>query len=181
MAGPVEAVIAEITRPAVAGVPQPGGGVLYRGGLGHQAARETIRVIRSVERPPRAIVALEYDDVNGQHWLHFFGAEEAGGEWRLRGGGGGSGRGPQRSEPWVNFASWGWPRFLALGGRVQGAGVHLVRCTDAHGRVTEDLVEEDVSLLLNNDPVEMPCRIELLDMEGASLGLQEWPPPRVRS
>lgn len=182
MPGPVEAVLAEMTKPAVAGVAQaagPGGwqGTLYRGGLGHQAVVESIRVIRVRERRPRAIVATEYDDTSGQHWRYFYGAElTADGDWRVRGGAGGSGREPVGRSPWINFGGWGGPRFLALAGTVHGDDIYRVVVADTAGHDAQDVVDEGVALLLVNTPVEMPCHVELRDREDKLLAAQEWPP-----
>lgn len=181
MSGPVDAVLAEITKPAVAGAPQtaaPGRwqGTLYRGGFGHQAVIESIRLIRVLEGPQRAIVATEYDDTSGQHWQYFYGAERTEERnWRLRGGAGGSGREPVGRSPWVNFGGWGWPRLLALAGSVHGPNVHRVVVLDADGHQAEDTVANGLALLLIDGPVAMPCRIELCNGEDRLLAVQDWP------
>ena len=186
MAGPVEAVIDAITKPAVAGTVQRSGAgqaqaVLYRGGFGHQALADTFRVLRLRTDGGRAVVATEYDDVEGHHWLYFYGVELVGKDgWRVRGGGGGSGQSPVRPEPWINLAGWGWPSALALAGTLHGEGVARVRVIDRAGRVTEDLVEEGIVLLLATQRTEPPYRIELLDATNTVVGVQGWPSDSTR-
>jgi hypothetical protein len=189
---PREAIVVDITRAAVAPSPTlsptPGGrsqdgskrwaGTSYRGGHPYQARPETIRFLKERVEGDRALLAVEFEGVDNTKWRYVFGASRrAGADWSADGGaGGGGGTEPQVHEPWANFGGWGWPRFLCLGGRVHGEGVVRVRLTDADGRVVEDDVANGVALLLSNQPVQMPCRMELLDLEGQVLRTQAWPP-----
>lgn len=175
---PRDAIIADLTRPP--GTASPGarpGATAYRGGHAFQARRETIRFLKERVEGGRAMLAVEFEDTEGRPWQWVVGVgQQADGTWKADGGAGGSGREPERRSPWANFGGWGWPRFLCLGGRVHGEGVARVRLVDARGHLVEDQVEKRFALLLSNDAVEMPCRIELLDSAGTVLATQPWPP-----
>jgi hypothetical protein len=189
---PRDAIVADITRPAVAPsptvLPAPAtahkdrskrwAGTSYRGGHPYQARPGTIRFLKERVEGDRAILAVEFEGVDNTQWHYVFGASrKAAAGWTADGGaGGGGGTEPQVRGPWANFGGWGWPRFLCLGGRVHGEGVARVRLTDADGRVIEDDVANGVALLLSKQPVQMPCRMELLDPEGEVLRTQAWPP-----
>ncbi len=179
MNSPQEAIVADITRPPVPG--QPGrspGAIMYRGGHPFQARPETIRFLRETVQGERALLAVEFEDTEGQPWRYVFGAVQQGdGTWRAAGGaGGGGGPGPRREGPSANFGGWGWPRFLCLGGRVHGDRVRTVRLTDAEGLSVEDTVENGYSVLMVLEPVKLPCQIALLDFSGVVLATQPWPP-----
>jgi hypothetical protein len=176
---PREAIVRDITRPP--GAASPGsspGATIHRGGHPYQARPDTIRILKERVEGNRAMVAVEFEDTEARPWRYVFGAvQQPDGIWKAAGGaGGGGGREPQSRGPWANFGGWGWPRFLCLGGRVYGEGVAQVRLIDAVGRTIEDRVDDGIALLLSNDPVEMPCRIELRDPGGAVLAIQAWPP-----
>jgi hypothetical protein len=189
---PREAIVADITRPAIAPAPtipppqatgskdgsRTWAGTIYKGGHPYQARPETIRFLKERVEGDRAILAVEFEGVDNTPWRYVFGASRtAGAGWTADGGaGGGGGSGPEVVEPWANFGGWGWPRFLSLGGRVHGERVSRVRLTDSNRRVVEDDVSNGMALLLSNQPVQMPCRIELLDLEGEVLRTQAWPP-----
>ena len=188
---PREAIVRDITRPAVAPSPtaptpatdQKSGskswaGAVYSGGHPYQARPETIRFLKERIEGDRAMLAVEFEGIDNTHWRYVFGAvRQSDGGWNADGGaGGGGGAEPQATQPWANFGGWGWPRFLCLGGSVHGEGVARVRLIDAGGRVVEDDVDNGVALLVSNDPVQMPCGLELLDREGEVLRTQAWPP-----
>ena len=192
MKTPREAIVLDITRQAVGPSPstplahatdQKDGsktwaGTIYRGGHPYQARPETIRFLKERVEADRAMLAVEFEGIDNTRWRYVFGAaRQADGSWTADGGAGSGGEGePEVREPWANFGGWGWPRFLCLGGRVHGEGVKSVRLIDAGGRIVEDDVANGIALLLSNQPVEMPCRLELLDREGAVLRVQAWPP-----
>lgn len=179
-----EAIAADITRPP--GSASPGsspGATVYRGGHPFQARPDSIRFLKERVEGDRAMVAVEFEDTEARPWHFVFGAvRQTDGTWKAAGGaGGGRGHEPRTRGPWANFGGWGWPRFLCLGGRVYGEGVAQVRLVDARGRTVDDSVDEGSALLLSNDPVQTPCRIELRDAVGAVLAVQSWPPkPRPR-
>lgn len=124
------------------------------------------------------MLAVEFEDTEARPWHCVFGAvQQPDGTWKAGGGSGGIvSPEPQPRGPWANFGGWGWPRFLCLGGRVHGEGIAQVRLIDAVGRTIEDSVDDGIALLLSNEPVEMPCRIELRDNGGAVVAIQVWPP-----
>lgn len=123
------------------------------------------------------MAAVEFEDTEGRAWFFVYGADlQPEGHWKVNSGAGGSKAGePRGAEPWANFGGWGWPRFIALGGRVHGAGVAHVRLVDANGRSVEDDVSEGIALLLLNERVTMPCLIELRDAAGDVVATQTWP------
>ena len=176
-----EAIVNDITRPL--GTASPGsspGATTYRGGHPFQARVDTIRFMKERVEGNRAMAAVEFEDTEAEPWYCVIGAlQQPDGSWKVDGGT--SGRGgpePEPRGPWANFGGWGWPQFLCLGGRVHGEGVSKVRLIDAAGRTVEDTVDDGIALLLGKAPVEMPCRIELLDARGALLATQSWPPER---
>ncbi len=179
MNSPREAIVADITRPAVPG--QPGsspGATIYKGGHPFEARPETIRLLKETVQGERALLAVEFKDTEGQPWRYVFGAvQQRDGTWRAAGAAGGGG-GPEqrRAEPWANFGGWGWPQLLCLGGRVHGDQVRTVRVTDAEGLTAEDTVENGYSLLMVLEPVRLPCQVALLDSGGTMLASQVWPP-----
>jgi hypothetical protein len=124
------------------------------------------------------MLAVDFKDTEGRPWRYVYGAvSQPDGTWKSAGcAGGGGGPEPQRAGAWANLGGWGWPAYLCLGGRVYGEDVQAVRLTDARGLVVEDTVGNGVALLLSNDPVEMPCRLELHDVRRRVLGTQSWPP-----
>lgn len=131
-------------------------------------------------RGRRALVAVEFEDTAGNQWRCVCGAiSRNGGCWEAQGGAGGSGREPDRAEPWANFGGWGFPRFLCLGGTVHGP-VSRVRLVDAGGVVVdEDSVDERVALLMTDEPGRQPSAIELYGTGGRLLRSQPWPPGRA--
>ena len=175
-----EAIVSDVTRPPAAGRRLPWfspGATIYRCGHPYQARPETIRFLKERVEGNRAMVAVEFEDTEARPWRYVFGAVQQPDEtWKAAGGAGGGGSELQSHGPWANFGGWGWPRFLCLGGRVYGEGVAQVRLIDAVGKTIEDGVDDGIALLLSNDPVEMPCRIELRDAAGAVLAIQAWPP-----
>jgi len=184
---PREAIVADITRPpGIAlsrppGVASPGSSprpTIYRGGHPFQARPDTIRILKERVEGSRAMVAVEFEDTEARPWRYVFGAlQQTNGTWNAAGGaGGGAGWEHQARGPWANFGGWGWPRFLCVGGWVYGESVAQVRLIDARGQIVEDSVDDGIALLLSNEPIDMPCRIELRDVSGAVLAVQGWPP-----
>ncbi len=95
--------------------------------------------------------------------------EEPDGSWAASPIGGGGGRQPYRSRPWVNFtAEWNAQQFAA-GGQVTGQGGEagdLVRLTFADGIAIEDNVEDCVVLFFTSPDVAFPARVEIIDTAG---------------
>lgn len=182
---PREAIIRDLTRPpgrpARLSIPhraRPGGwrSEVYRGGHPFQARPETIRFLKERRRGRQALVAVEFEDTAGNKWRYVCGAISRNGPgWEAQGAAGGSGREPDRAEPWANFGGWGWPRFMCIGGTVHGP-VCRVRLVDARGVVlAEDTVDDRVALLMTEEPVQQPSAIELCDTDGKLLRSQPWP------
>lgn len=176
--GASEAIVRSLSLPA--GRPSRGSGpgaTVYRGGHAFQARPETIRFVRERQRGRLGLAAVEFDDTHGGRWHYVCGAISGdGGGWEAKGGAGGSGGEPDRTEPWANFGGWGWPRYACIGGRVHGP-VREVRLVDAQGTVAdEDTVDGGVALLMSDEPVEQPYVIELYGDDGRLLRSQRWPP-----
>ena len=183
---PREAIIRDLTRPpgqpARLSIPHRARrgavrSVVYRGGHPFQARPETIRFLKERRRGRQALVAVEFEDTAGNQWRYVCGAISGNGAgWEAQGAAGGSGREPDRAEPWANFGGWGLPRFLCLGGTVHGQ-VDRVRLVDARGMVVdEDTVDDHVALLMTDEPVRQPSAVELYDAGGRLLRSQPWPP-----
>lgn len=62
----------------------------------------------------------------------------------------------------------------ARGVEEAGAGIARVRLTDVEGRAFEDTVENGVVLFFSDEPVVMPMRLELIDVEGRVVDTDEW-------
>src|SRR5262250_1938374 len=145
---PREAIIGDLTRPPGQPIPHRArrGAVVYRGGHPFQARPETIRFLKERRHGRQALVAVEFEDTAGNQWRYVCGAISPNGAgWEAQGAAGGSGREPDRAEPWANFGGWGLPRFLCLGGTVHGP-VDRLRLVDAGGMVVdEDTVDDRVA------------------------------------
>ena len=187
MNSPREAIVADITRPPGIDMTRPSGvasqgssprPTIYRGGHPFQARPDTIRFLKERAEGNRAMAAVAFEDTEARPWRDVFGAaQQTNGTWNAAGGAGGGGSyKPQSRRPWANFGGWGWPRFLCVGGWVYGEGVAQVRLIDARGQIVEDSVDDGIALLLSNERIDMPCRIELRDVRGAVLAVQGWPP-----
>ena len=97
---------------------------------------------------------------------------EPDGSWLVVLIGGGSGGGPCRSRPWVNFTAQWNDGLFAAGGEVIGHGAqqaHLVRLRFADGTSIEDRVENGVVLFFVSPGVAFPARVDILDNAGESL------------
>lgn len=151
--------------------PSPGGwAASARSGGGAGADPATIRFRKS-----RAFPGCQLHDV---HFITRDGRpqemlartwQEPDGSWVAAPIGGGDGRGPYRSRPWVNFAAQWNAQLFAAGGHVTGqraGAAHLVRLTFADGTALEDLVDNGVALFFASPGVAFPARVEILDAAG---------------
>lgn len=145
---------------------------------------DSVRFVKNRAWPGRQLSYVSCDAEVGSsgtepwHWT-VLATEEAPGRWSAHGVAGGGGRGDEcltRGSPWANLGGhWGRDGFRA-GGAVEdaGRGVALVRLTDAEGRTFEDSVDDGVVLLMSDEPVAMPMRLDLFDADGRVVGTDEW-------
>src|SRR5690242_3995591 len=95
-----------------------------RRGIG--AKEESFRFLKERSIPGRSVHACTFETRMGEtmHMIIYLVQDEAG-EWQFRGASGGSSRGPERSQPWVEISGGGWPHDFYAGGPVldRGAGV----------------------------------------------------------
>ena len=183
---PTDAVIEWITRPAVAQATTrtgTGGWVAstYRGGSGHQAKADSIRVIREKIQGRCALVAVEYVDLDGHPWSFVHGAiQQDDGTWKCSGGAGGGGGdriNPNRPLPWANLGGWGSKDFFCAGGRVHGDGIAGVRLIAPDGQSVEDRVDHGIALLIGTTAFGEQYTVELLDRSGHVTGTHFWGMP----
>jgi hypothetical protein len=164
-------LVAEPGRVTWTGAPSPGGWVAStRDGGGGGADPATVRFARS-----RAFLACQLHEVDfatrdGQAQSMVVRTwQEPDGSWAAEFIGGGGGREPRRSRPWVNFAAgWNAQQFSA-GGHVIGQGAEaasLVRLTFADGTTIEDTVGNGVVLFFASRRVSFPARVEILGAAG---------------
>jgi hypothetical protein len=135
------------------------------GGPGADPA--TIEFLRSRTFPTGQMHAVTYATTAGRQIdavIRTWQNEDA--SWVVAPVGGGSGRDPQRSSPWVNFtAGWSARSFFA-GGHVIGTGAEparTVRLTFACGTVIDDVIGHGMVLFWCAPGVELPARVEILD------------------
>ena len=86
--------------------------------------------------------------------------------------GGGSGPGPARSKPWVNFTAGSGPGGFSAGGRVEGTGsdrAHTVSLVFADGFIMEDVVDHGIVLFFEPAGVVFPAALEITDSAGSTL------------
>jgi hypothetical protein len=152
----------------------PGGWVAStRGGGGLGADPATIRFRKTRAFADCQLHEVEFTGRDGrqERWLVRT-WQGPGGSWMADPIGGGSGAGPYRSKPWVNFAAqWGADRFAA-GGEVIGQGAeaaHLVRLVFADGTRLEDELENGIVLFLASPGVPFPAAVEILNESGEVL------------
>ena len=186
---PADAVIASITRPAVAPSStrsDASGWVAstYRGGSGHQARADSIRVLREKVQGRRALVAVEYEDQDNRPWFFVHGAtKQDDGSWTAHGGAGGDGSGlisPNRRLPWANLGGWGNSDFFCAGGRVHGDGVAEIRLVASDGQVVVDHLDQlGIALLIGDTAFGQQFGVELVSSTGEVVGTQRWGMPPI--
>ena len=96
----------------------------------------------------------------------------ADGSWQVSPVGGGSGPGPYRPAPWVNFTAGSGPGGFSAGGRVEGTGsdrAHTVRLVFADGFAMEDVVEHGIVLFFAPGGVVFPAAVAIADDSGLNL------------
>jgi hypothetical protein len=173
---PRQTIIDAITGPAgqrsITG--QSAGGVqsvLVRGGPLVPARAETIRFLKERRRGHHRLYAVSYTDQEGRLHLGYHAIAQApDGSWRSSGGAGGSGNGPPRDRPWVNFAGWWGPQLFCAGGKVIGTDAELARRVDlvfSDETALEDTVEEGLVLFLEERSLAPPATARIFDERGA--------------
>lgn len=149
----------------------PGGWVAStRSGGGAGAGPVTVRFRKSRAFPGCRLHEVDFVTRDGRPQNMLVRTwQEPDGSWAAAPIGGGGGRQPHRSRPWVNFAAqWNAQQFAA-GGQVTGQGAeaaHLVRLTFADGTAIEDMVEHGAVLFFASPGVTFPARVEILDTAG---------------
>jgi hypothetical protein len=177
---PWKAVLADLTAPAAEDathtprhgtVPTP----TIRRGHPFTARAESIRCLKERTIAHRRLYAVSFDhqSPSPQHWRWLISVEEDDTGWVARGGAGGAGDSPQKSEPWVNLAGWwGRDRFCAGGDILFGDEVASVRLTTRDGVILEDDTDSDLVLFLTDRTVEVPVTLELLGADGHVVATQ---------
>jgi hypothetical protein len=165
--------IAEQTTPEQA-VDAPGGAMEARPA---PPVLERMEIVRHRDIPGRQIHALTYRDVAGDRWSWIVRLiQDDEGSWRVCGGGGGIGNGPERDGPWINLAGCWGEHGLAIGGWVADPGA--MRAASARLRtgdeVQADDVEHGVVLFVTSERVAASAAIvELLAPDGSILWRDE--------
>ena len=129
------------------------------------ARRETISFVRERFAGDRAMLAVEYDDDDGQALFYVFGvARDAHGSWRITSASGGGRSAPEGTVPWANLGGSWSDQAAAAGGRVHGPDVRHVRLLAADEQSDEDDIgETGIALLLADGPFPQPWTVELYD------------------
>lgn len=166
-----EAIISYLTRPREEprSVRRSGHGrVAVRVG-GHVPVRPNkIRFLRELFVDDRGLLAVDYEDEDGQSWSMVLGiARTDADDWRVTGLAGGSQGEPRSSLPWANLCGWWNDRIAWIGGRVHGADIRMVRLVAADGRASEDDIGgSGIALILIVGPFTQPWTVELYDRSG---------------
>lgn len=155
----------------------PEGPLLFR------ALPDTVRFLKKREVPHRQLWYVTCDADGGprgtERWHRtVLVSHEEPDRWSAHGvaGGGGVGDLPARGFPWANLGgNWGRQGFRA-GGTVEDAGktVSRVRLTDSEGSTFQDTVDDGVVLFMSDEPVAMPMRVDLFDVDGRVVAVDEW-------
>ena len=174
---PWNAVVADITapaaQPAAIRTPDHRRPTPTIGGRPFTARADSIRCLKERAIAGRRLYAVSFDDQHGNAHIWLAGVEEDQTGWAVRGGAGGGGHPPQRSEPWVNLAGWwGTDRFYAGGQVLAAENVHSVRLTTRDGTILDDDTEGGVVLFLTARTVEVPVVLELRDIDDRTIATQ---------
>jgi hypothetical protein len=151
--------------------PSPGGWVASaQTGGGEDADPVTIRFRKSRAFPGCQLHEVDFvtRDRRPQHMLART-WQEPDGSWVAAPIGGGGGRQPYRSRPWVNFAAQWNAQLFAAGGHVTGQGAEaarLVRLTFADETTIEDVADNGIVLFFTTPGVTFPARVEILSATG---------------
>lgn len=172
---PRQAIIDAITGPAghrSVTRQSPGGlqSVLVRGGPLVPARADSITFLKERGLGRHRLYAVSYVDQEGRSHLDYVGVTQAPeGSWHRSGGAGGSGQGPLRERPWVNFAGWWGPQIFCAGGQVIGTDAQLagrVELTFSDGTTLGDSVEDQLVLFLEERSLTPPATARIFDAHG---------------
>lgn len=174
---PWSAVVAELsesaTKPSAIATLSHGRPTPTIGGRPFTARADSIRCLKERVIAGRRLYAASFDDQHGNPHFWLAGVEEGQAGWAVRGGAGGGGDPPQRSEPWVNLAGWwGTDRFYAGGQVLAAENVHSVRLTTRDGTILDDDTDGGVVLFLTARTVEVPVVLELRDIDDRTIATQ---------
>jgi hypothetical protein len=173
-----QAVVAQLAaepgRVTWSSPPSPGGWVAStRAAGGWGADPATVRFRKSRAFPSCQLHSVTFSTGSGMPMRALCRA------WQLRDGGWaaapigcGSGSGPYRARPRVNFAAQGNSEMFAAGGEVIGVGAEQARAVTlgfADGSVLEDTVDDGVVLFLAVAGVAFPATVNVLGEAGAVL------------
>jgi hypothetical protein len=172
---PEQTVIDSITQPGgkqlVTGR-SPGGvqSVVVTGGPLVTATADSIRFIKERRGTNHRLYAVSYTDQDGRPHLDFVGiAQSNDGSWTRSGGAGGSGQGPPRDRPWVNFGGWWGPELFCAGGEVIGTDAelsHLVELVFGDRTTLQDTVDNGLVLFLQERTLRPPAVAKITDKQG---------------
>lgn len=170
MDSPEEAVVRALTRPRQESrvIRRTANGGVARLG-GHVPARpETIHFLKEQIAADTGLLAVAFEDVDGQQYFWTWGvSRQADGGWAVGGGAGGSGQETSTaSVPWANLGAWWNDRHFCAGGRVHDPSVQRLRLVDGAGRTVEDTVDEGIVLLTRAGPFQQPWNVELYAAAG---------------
>lgn len=169
---PRQAIIEALTRPAgrrqITGhSPSGWRSVKTTDGPFASADPASIQFLKERASGSHRIYAVTYTDDRGVDHLELVGAVQAAdGHWTRSGGAGGSGKGPPRDRPWLNFAGWRGPDIFAGGGQVIGTGAERAKRVELafdNGTNLGDSVDEGLVLFIKEQTLEIPVTAHILD------------------
>jgi hypothetical protein len=156
------------------GPPSPGGWVASRRAGGWaDADPATVRFRKSRSFPACELHSVTFTTRQGMQMRALARAwRRPGGGWAAAPIGGGSGRGPGRPRPWVNFGAQWNSEMFAGGGEVIGTDcelARLVRLGFRDGTQLEDSVDDGIVLFFATPGVRFPATVEILGSGGTVL------------
>ena len=181
---PREAVLQRLCAPPRSAVRQgkPKNGVaraMVIGGMLQPADPQTVVFRKERAGVTQRIYAVSYSDTVGHPHFNIVGVnQQPDGSWSAGGGAGGSGSGPVRDKPWVNFGGWWGPDLFCAGGQIIGAGADQAQCVElsfADEITVEDTVDDGVVLFLIEHGVELPATANIFNADRTLLATQQFP------
>lgn len=143
----------------------------YRGGPG--ADPSTIEFVKSKSFPSCQLHSVSFTNHRGMSMHELIKSwQEDDVSWGVHSCGGGGGRHPRRSQPWVNFTAGFAAENFTGGGWVIGDGAEhprSVRLIFANEIVIEDAVDNGVVLFFEPRSVQAPAEVAIVDGNGVAL------------